>query len=115
MWDQTIGRRGSDETSSLLMDYIQIIVEDGALIIIVYSDACGGQNRSQYFLTMYYAVAMKYGITIIHRYLEKGNTQMECDSVHARIEKKGRKKAVMVPSEWHGIMKTAKVKNLPTK
>lgn len=110
VWDQTIGRRGSDETSSFMLDYIEIVVEDGVVVIIVYSDACGGQNRSQYYLTMYYMAAMKYGITIVHRYLEKGHTQMECDSVHARIEKKGKKKVVMVPSEWYGIMKTAKVK-----
>lgn len=110
VWDQTIGRRGSDEMSSFLNNYIESLVSKGIKTVIIYSDSCGGQNKNQFLFTMYYMLAMKYEVNIIHRYHEKGHTQMECDSVHARIEKKIRKEEIFVPSQYYGLMKTAKVK-----
>lgn len=59
---------------------------------------------------MYYLAVMKFGVTICHRYLVKGHTQMECDSVHARIEKKTKKEEIYTPGQWYGHIKTAKVK-----
>jgi len=111
VWDQTTGKRGSDETSSFLQDHIETVVNnDGVKTVIIYSDSCSGQNKNQYLYTMYFALAMRLKINIIHRYLEKGHTQMECDSVHARVEKKIKKQEVFVPSQYYGFMKTAKVK-----
>jgi len=54
--------------------------------------------------------AMKFNIKITHRWLVKGHTQMECDSVHARIEKKTRKQSIFTPMQWLGHIGTAKVK-----
>lgn len=62
---------------------------------------------------MYYYAAMKFQITIVHRYLVKGYTQLECDSVHARVEKRSKHKDVYVPYDWYGLMKSAKVKKPP--
>ncbi|KAK3910145.1 putative ATP-dependent RNA helicase DHX34 [Frankliniella fusca] len=110
VWDQTIGRRGSDEMTSFLNKFIESLIAKGIKTIIIYSDSCSGQNKNQFLYTMYYMVAMKYQVNIIHRYLEKGHTQNECDSVHARIEKKIKKEEIFVPSQYYGAMKTAKVK-----
>lgn len=110
VWDETCGKKGSDETSSSLESYIESIISKGVKKIIIYSDSCGGQNKNKFLFTMYYALALRHEVTIIHRYLEKGHTQMECDSVHARVEKKIKKEDIFAPSQYYGFMKSAKVK-----
>lgn len=110
-WDQTTGQRGSNEISSFVYSYMEnLVLNNGVKEFRFYSDSCAGQNKNQFLYSMYYFIAMKYGLKIIHRYLVKGHTQMECDSVHARIEKKIRNIDIYVPSQYMGYISTAKVK-----
>lgn len=46
---------------------------------------------------------MKYGVTIEQKYLEKGHTQMEADSMHSCIERKLRNVSINVPAEYVGV------------
>lgn len=110
VWDQTIAGRGADEMTSYIFHFVGKLAGEGVLIIIFWSDGCGAQNRNQFLYTMYYLACMKYKIQIIHRYLEKGHTQMEADSVHARIETKIRHEEVYTAKQWYGHIRTAKVK-----
>ncbi|KAK3911440.1 SCAR-like protein 1 [Frankliniella fusca] len=59
---------------------------------------------------MYYVACQKFNIKITHRYLQKGHTQMECDSVHARIEHKTKNADIFTPMQWYGHIRAAKVK-----
>ena len=56
--------------------------------IAIYSDGCGSQNRNVTLSNALSTLARDKGITIAQNYLEKGHTQMECDSVHSVIERK---------------------------
>lgn len=109
-WDITIGKKGSNEISTFVLDYLQEMVKIGINNFNFYSDSCSGQNKNQYLFAMYYMAAMRFKIKITHRWLVKGHTQMECDSVHARIEKKTRNVTVYTPMQWFGLIATAKVK-----
>lgn len=55
---------------------------------MIWSDGCGYQNRSITIANAYSALARKYEINIIQKYLVAGHTQMECDSMHSTIERK---------------------------
>lgn len=110
-WEQTTGKRGSDEMSSYVQNYIEDPVNKEVTEFHIYSDSCFGQNKNQFLFSMYYLIAMKHHLKIVHRYLEKGHTQMEVDSVHARIENKTRKLDIFVPTQWLGYIKSAKVKS----
>lgn len=110
VWDLTIGKKGADEVATFLYDYIKTMVEKGINDFRLYSDSCTGQNKNRFLFSMYYFAAMKFKIKITHRWLVKGHTQMECDNVHARIEKKTKKLDIYTPSQWYGSIRTAKVK-----
>jgi len=43
---------------------------------------------------------MSKKVTIIQKYLEKGHTQMECDSVHSTIERQYKNVDVYLPSQF---------------
>jgi len=57
---------------------------------------------------MYLYVAHKFKVNITHRFLEKGHTQNENDSVHALIEKCAQKKTIYVPEQWYALVRWAK-------
>ncbi|KAK3931453.1 putative dipeptidyl-aminopeptidase B [Frankliniella fusca] len=109
VWDQTTGGRGAVEISSCVYKYIQQESLNGLKELHIYSDSCWSQNKNQVLFSMYYAACQKFNLKIIHRYLEKGHTQMECDSVHATIERKISKTDIFTPSEWFGYIRSAKV------
>jgi hypothetical protein len=109
VWDQTVGKRGSDEINSCVLDFIEQKVKKGMKELHSYSDNCSGQNKNQFLFSMLCMAAEKFGIKIIHRWLEKGHTQMECDSMHGRIEIKVKRVDIFTPSQWYGHIRTAKV------
>lgn len=110
VWDLTQGKKGADEIASYVLDYIEAMVKLGVKEFRFYSDSCTGQNKNKFLFCMYYLAAMKFNIKITHRWLVKGHTQMECDNVHARIEKKTKNLQIFTPSQWYGNIKSAKVK-----
>lgn len=63
------------------------MVAKGKVEFVFYSDNCGGQNKNRYILTMFVTAAMKFNVTMTHRFLECGHTQNEGDSMYAAIEK----------------------------
>ena len=109
VWDQTTGKKGAIEIASCVWNFIRRKVAQGVLKFIFYSDNCVPQNKNSILFSMYLLACRKFGISIEHRYLEKGHTQMECDSMHARIEAKSRNVTVYVPAQWYGLIRSAKV------
>lgn len=62
---------------------------------------------------LYIYAASKYNVTISHRFLEKGHTQNEVDSVHALIERKAENKFIYTPDEWRLLIRWAKSSGEP--
>lgn len=112
VWDQTEAGRGSAEISSCLWKFFVIYVGKGVKVFIIYSDNCSGQNKNQFLFAMYVLASIRFGIKIIHRYLEVGHTHMECDSVHATIQNSIKNQEIFVPAQWYAAIKIAK-KKLP--
>ncbi|KAK3931959.1 Anoctamin-5 [Frankliniella fusca] len=108
-WDQTVALRGSDEISSCILSFFEEAVSQGVTEFRIYSDSCSKQNKNKFLYSMYYLATMKFNIKITHRYLEKGHTQMECDSIHALIERKTKNIDIFTPAQWYGNIRSAKV------
>lgn len=108
MWPETIAKRGSNEVASCLYNFIQQSTNRGIKDIHLWSDNCGGQNRNRIVFLMYVYCSQKYSIDICHRFLEKGHTQQEGDSVHALIEKSSKRKFIFCPEEWYTLVRWCK-------
>ncbi|KAI4466565.1 dna-directed rna polymerases i ii and iii subunit rpabc2 [Holotrichia oblita] len=66
------------------------------------------------FFSMFAQAANTFQLLIIHRFLEKGHTQNEDDSMHAVIENaKKRVPSVYTPDQWITLIKMAKVTGEP--
>lgn len=113
IWDETQGRRGSNEIATCLFMYLTSHQE--ARHVSMMSDACGGQNRNATVATMcIYAVKQNESLQILdHKFFETGHSQMECDSIHSKIEQRSKYSNVYTTNEWETIIKVARQKPSP--
>lgn len=101
LFDETEADLSSDVFASMLYDFVcnKISFEPGDELIF-YSDGCTYQNRNTTVANMFVHIAMRNGITITQKFLEKGHTQMECDSCHSAIETRVRSQEIYLPSGY---------------
>lgn len=109
MWPEINAKHGACEVASCLLKFIETKVNDGAKEFRFWSDNCAGQNRNRIVFAFYTYAAKKYGVTITHRFLERGHTQNEADSVHALIERNAKNKLIYTPEQWYALVRWSKV------
>lgn len=109
VWHEQVAKRGPNEIASCLWKFLDLKAQQSVKTIIFYSDNCGGQNRNRFVFSMFAFAAAHFHIDIVHRFLEKGHTQNEGDSMHAVIENaKKRQSVVYVPEQWVTLIRMAK-------
>ena len=87
LWNESEGGITANEFTTLICNFVKDFnVEEGEEVVL-YSDGCTYQNRNSILSNGLVNLAMQLNITIYQKYLEKGHTQMECDSMHSNIEK----------------------------
>ncbi len=74
---------------------------------ILWSDGCGYQNRNLILSNALLKFATEKKKQVTQKYLERGHTQMECDSVHSVIERKLRDRDIHVPAEYAAVVRGA--------
>ncbi|KAJ6639289.1 hypothetical protein Bhyg_12032 [Pseudolycoriella hygida] len=107
-WDETQGDLSASSFASYVIQHIQTHCLSDTLPIILYSDGCGGQNRNYFLSNALSNFTVKNNKIIEQKWLEKGHTQMECDSAHAKIEKKLKNRSIFVPKDYIDVTKTAR-------
>jgi hypothetical protein len=107
-WHEGEGGLDADVFASCLHDYITNDERcKAADKVVIYSDGCTYQNRNVTLANMLMQISVS-GKTIIQKFLEKGHTQMECDSVHATCERAFRNRPIYVPANYVELIKTAR-------
>lgn len=94
---------------SCIIDYLQTnCLTQTKIPIVLWSDGCTYQNRNSVLSNALLNFAILNDVLIYQKLLEVGHTQMECDSVHALIEKNLRNKETYLPSEYVKVSKEAR-------
>ncbi|KAL0840311.1 hypothetical protein ABMA28_015581 [Loxostege sticticalis] len=117
-WTEVEGQKGANEIGSCVFKYLEekSVSSSGKLNITFYSDNCCGQQKNQFVFSMYiYAVKNLPNIeSITHKFLIKGHTQNEGDSVHSTIERQIKKRLrsgpIYVPDQYINAIRDAKKK-----
>ncbi|KAJ8929753.1 hypothetical protein NQ314_017543 [Rhamnusium bicolor] len=109
MWDESIAGRGGNEKASCIFRYI-LSLSDLVQHVIIWSDNCPSQNRNQQMIMCYLLIlTLKPSIKCIeHKYLLRGHTHMEVDSIHSRIERTTRNFpafSVATPWDWQQLVR----------
>ena len=78
-------------------------------LLILHSDNCGGQNRNKFLIFMYMKALIESPAEVItHKYLQKGHTQNEGDSMHACIEREIRSLPIFSLDQYYMLARAAK-------
>lgn len=114
LWDESEGSLNANEFASIICHFISSEVPfQAGDEIILFSDGCGYQNRNVTLANALLNLAIQNNITITQKILEKGHTQMECDSMHSTIERRLRNQDIYTPSGYIDACKHARVKPEP--
>lgn len=77
----------------------------------VYSDGCTYHNRNVVLSNASLDFSMQNNISVIQKYLGKGHTQTECNSMHYVIEREMRHKKMNVPADYAYLAKVTSKRN----
>lgn len=111
IWEEKDGKRGVNEISTHLYNYlVKLDLETTHRSISLFCDNCPGQNKNRIILTMlmYFLKNSSNLKEIMLTYLVAGHTYMPVDSVHAVIEKHISKMTVEGPSEWLTLVRNSR-------
>ena len=110
MWSEDVAKRGGNEIASCLYDFIQTKLRLNPDIkeFKLYSDSCAGQNKNRQVLGMLKFLSETTSTKMTHTFMVPGHTHMECDSVHAIIEKAKKRMDIFVPNDWFNLVRMAK-------
>lgn len=113
LWTEADAKRGANEITTCLLEYIKKVDKRGTVKqIILYCDSAFGQNKNKTILAMLrYALSISDNIdTIQINYLIPGHTYMPVDSMHATIENSVKNSIVWAPSQWPTIIQFSRKK-----
>ncbi|XP_053396810.1 uncharacterized protein LOC128556283 [Mercenaria mercenaria] len=110
VWNESIASRGACEISSCVYDFLKYSRSRGKQKFIFFSDNCSSQNKNRYYISMlWYAMKTLKLQSIKHKYLQKGHTQSENDSVHAAIESHSEvSKPIYTTPQWATAIRGAR-------
>lgn len=91
------------------MRYIQQLPSDVKQISL-FSDTCSGQNRNQQVASaLLFTVVTSNNLDVIeHKFLEFGNSYMECDSMHSTIESRMKNRSFFIMKDYKRVFSTAR-------
>lgn len=107
-FDETACDLKATTYASFLVDYLTKLLENDPKDVVLFTDGCTAQNRNNIVSNALLRLAMAKNIVITQKYLEKGHTQMEVDSVHSVIERKLKNREIFLPSQYATITKEAR-------
>jgi hypothetical protein len=84
-WHEADGELEGSVFVSIIIKHLEKYYINEKKPIIIYSDGCGYQNRNVIMANALLHFSIKYQIIIEQKYLIKGYTQMQCDSVHSLV------------------------------
>lgn len=107
-WTEVDGSRGSCEIGTCMYRWLTSL-PDSIDDVVMYSDTCGGQNRNRHMAAVLLYAVETTKVKVIHqKFLERGHTYMEVDSMHAAIEFAKKNVPVFSPHEWQNIFRAAR-------
>lgn len=117
IWNETIASRGAQEISSCLLKHFENYVPPETEEIILYSDACPGQNRNIKTTLMLKKCLDSWAYTALksieQRFFVSGHSYNSCDRCFGLIERQKKvTESIFTPDHWINLIIQAK-KNEP--
>lgn len=115
VWDETEGTLVSSTFTTIVLKHLktQLLKHPHIHHIVMYSDGCSYQNRNVVLSNALLSLCVEKDITIEHKYLVVGHTQMECDSPHSLIERRIKNKQIHLTFQLVESIRAARKNPIP--
>ena len=113
VWNESEGDLQASIFVSCILKHLEKHCLNEKREIVLFSDGCGYQNRNSILANALSYFSAKHGVCVQQKFLEKGHTQMECDSTHALIERKLKGRQITLPSQYVSVIKESRKKPFP--
>ena len=114
VWDESVASHGSQEISSCIIWHLKEI-RSGAKKLVLYSDACGGQNRNINLVALWQHIVASDDFlyeVIDHKYMVSGHSYLPNDWDFGSIETaKWCTQQVFFPADWQSLICNCRKKN----
>ena len=106
VWNETEGDLSASSFATCTTDYLENLIQnnDDVKEVVIYSDGCNYQNRNVVLSNALLKTAINNKIIIVQKYLERGHTQMEVDSIHSLVERKLKRRPIYVPQNYVDVI-----------
>ena len=109
VWNEADASRGACEIASCVFSFLKTLFKQNIKYVTTYSDNCSGQNRNKHFIAMlWYSLRLLDFNSITHKYLERGHTQNENDSVQSCIERAMKNVSLFATAQLATLIHTAR-------
>lgn len=108
LWNETEADLCSSVFITIIIKHLEKLLTASPKPVVLFSDGCGYQNRNCILSNALSRLSSQFKITIEQKYLEKGHTQMECDSTHSLIERRLKGRDIFMPADYIQIVKDAR-------
>ncbi|KAL7373856.1 hypothetical protein ABVT39_016135 [Epinephelus coioides] len=105
LWHEGEAGLSANEFASCIVNYLE--ARPSYEEYIIWKDRCGYQNRNLLLSNALLKFATEKQKPVTQKYLERGHTQMECDSVHSVIERRLKHRDIHVPAEYAAVIQGA--------
>lgn len=102
LYDESVGRKTSNEPISFIHHYVKHVLDPRVKILYLFSDNCVAQNKNRALCQFLFSLVKQGRLEkIVHRYPEPGHSFLPCDRAFGIIEKNVRRRErVFLPSEY---------------
>lgn len=112
VYPETHGRKGANEVTSFLNQYITTILSPEVQHLNIFCDSSGGQNKNYtLFRYLHYIVHEQKRLqSVLVTFPIRGHSYLECDKDMGLIKTKT---VTEIPQDWVGVFRSARVKPEP--
>ena len=105
-WHEGEGDVSANAFASCIQDCLVDVTSSGDISkVTLYSDGCGYQNRNSLLANVLLDYAATNNIEIVQKYLERGHTQMEVDSIHSSVETRLKHRNIYYPGNYVDVFR----------
>ena len=117
VWTETQGDLSSEMFAYIQQSHFRRVLRSpkytSVKTLIVYSDGAVYQNKNHVIANGFLNLAIRKNLTVIQKFLVKGHTMMEVDSIHATIERKIKATDIFIPRDFIVVARTARINPRP--
>lgn len=110
-WYETEGNLEASVSTTILIKHLEKVCLDKKPIV-VYTDGCWYQNRNVVLSSGLLKYSIKYKVNVQQKYLIKGYTQMELDSIPSLVERSCKEKDIFLSTDY--VRYTLNARKYPT-